>query len=245
MKNQKNRKKMRLSSLLTVLMAVLAACLLLFGTIGGVRAALIHSETYTGTMETQEIGVKLIENEKEVANGGALLTELVPAGKSFQPGKQYDEVLKVQNTEAGIDEYVRLTLYKYWTDGEDKQIDLDPDLIKLVFSDSENWIVADGATKERTVLYYKVPLKAGEMSDAAIEKIASSSDISKMVTQETIVDEATKTTTIKTTFNYDGLKLNLEASVDAVQTHHAADAIKSAWGVDVTINEATGELSLN
>jgi hypothetical protein len=31
----------------------------------------------------------------------------------------------------------------------------------------------------------------------------------------------------------------LEATVDAVQDHHAQDAIKSAWGVDVTISNNT------
>ena len=46
-----------------------------------------------------------------------------------------------------------------------------------------------------------------------------------------------------TTFNYDGVKFNLEAEVDAVQTHNAADAIKSAWGVDVNV-AGDGSISL-
>ena len=43
--------------------------------------------------------------------------------------------------------------------------------------------------------------------------------------------------TITTTFAYDGYRFNLKAEVDAVQTHNAEDAIKSAWGVDVEIRE--------
>ena len=35
----------------------------------------------------------------------------------------------------------------------------------------------------------------------------------------------------------------IEAEVDAVQTHNAEDAIKSAWGVDVSVSE-DGALSL-
>ena len=42
--------------------------------------------------------------------------------------------------------------------------------------------------------------------------------------------------TITTTYVYDGYKFKVEAEVDAVQTHNAQDAIKSAWGVDVNLN---------
>lgn len=34
---------------------------------------------------------------------------------------------------------------------------------------------------------------------------------------------------------YDGYSFNLDAEVDAVQTHNAKAAIKSAWGVDVSV----------
>ena len=50
-------------------------------------------------------------------------------------------------------------------------------------------------------------------------------------------------TTITTTYEYDGAQFVLEASVDAVQTHNAQSAIKSAWGVDVGISD-NGALSL-
>ena len=50
-------------------------------------------------------------------------------------------------------------------------------------------------------------------------------------------------TTITTTYEYDGAQFVLEATVDAVQTHNAKDAIKSAWGVDVNISD-DGALSL-
>ena len=50
-------------------------------------------------------------------------------------------------------------------------------------------------------------------------------------------------TTITTTYEYDGALFVLEVTVDAVQTHNAKDAIKSAWGVDVNISD-DGALSL-
>ena len=36
-------------------------------------------------------------------------------------------------------------------------------------------------------------------------------------------------------YDYDGASFVVEAEVDAVQTHNARDAIKSAWGVDVEV----------
>ena len=44
-------------------------------------------------------------------------------------------------------------------------------------------------------------------------------------------------------YDFDGVRFVMEAEVDAVQTHNAQDAIKSAWGVDVTIDES-GNLKL-
>ena len=49
--------------------------------------------------------------------------------------------------------------------------------------------------------------------------------------------------TITTSYDYDGYSFHVEAEVDAVQTHNAKDAIKSAWGVDVVI-DSDGTLRL-
>ena len=49
--------------------------------------------------------------------------------------------------------------------------------------------------------------------------------------------------TITYEYEYDGYMAHIDAEVDAVQTHNAKDAIKSAWGVDVNI-AADGALSL-
>lgn len=50
-----------------------------------------------------------------------------------------------------------------------------------------------------------------------------------MVEQKTSEDDKT----ITTTFKYNGIEFGLEACVDGVQDHHAADAAKSAWGIDL------------
>ena len=65
--------------------------------------------------------------------------------------------------------------------------------------------------------------------------------VANKVTEETRIEDGH--TVITTTFNYDGVNFNLEAEVDAVQTHNAKDAIKSAWGIDVNV-ASDGTISL-
>ena len=45
-------------------------------------------------------------------------------------------------------------------------------------------------------------------------------------------------------YTYDGYTFTLEAEVDAIQTHNAKDAIKSAWGIDVNVNDEETKISL-
>lgn len=235
-------KKINKTSLITVLLAVLGVCLLVVGGIGGARAALTESDDYTAEMTTLTIQAQLKENGTTVCDSsseevGTLLEEV----ESLEVGKPYAETLTVTNT-GSADAFVRITLYKYWTNDEGKQLELEPKYINLTFG--EGWVEDEAArTAERTVLYYTDALKPDDTTKAAITKIAASSDLSKLVTQETETSADGKHTTITSTYKYDGLNLNLEASVDAIQTHNAQDAIKAAWGVNVTANETT--LSLN
>jgi len=241
---KKNNKKF---SLLTVLLAVLATCLLLVGGIGVTRAVLIESDTYSGTLETPDIAIQLNENGTAVSGEDALLKGLFKAGESLTIGKIYDEVLTVTNT-GSADQFARVTLYKYWTDEEGKRVDLDPAYIKLVLG--EDWAVDEtSSTPERTVVYYTKVLAPGEESTPLLTKISADSEVSILVAQETVdtqvVDDVTYTK-IETTYVYDGLSLNLEASADAIQTHHAQDAIEASWGTtNVTADEDAGTLSVN
>ena len=241
---KKNNKKF---SLLTVLLAVLAACLLLVGGIGVTRAALTESDTYSGTLKTPDIAIQLNENGTAVSGEDTLLKGLFKEGESFTIGKIYDEVLTVTNT-GSADQFARVTLYKYWTDEEGKRVDLDPAYIRLVLG--EDWAVDEASsTKERTVVYYTKVLAPGEESTPLLNKISADSEVSILVAQETVdtqvVDDVTYTK-IETTYVYDGLNLNLEASADAIQTHHAQDAIEASWGTtNVTADEDAGTLSVN
>lgn len=269
-------KKLLASPMVTVGMFGLAAALLLGSAVGGARAALTYtSDYYRSSVEMYDIGVSLYErsgnNEpKRVSwrdydvdqsgywddgrhsdgEGNSLLTDLLVqedgTGEELQLGKKYPEELYVVNTGA-IDQYVRVTLYKYWLDAEGKKLpELSPGLIELHLincGQEGSWIVDEAsATKERTVLYYRHVLKAaGEgvreeetRSDPLCDYLRIDSSVADKVSQE--VTEEGGYTTITTTYLYDGAEFRIEAQVDAVQTHSAKDAIWSAWGREVEID---------
>lgn len=144
-------------------------------------------------------------------------------------GKQYAETLSVANS-GTIDQYVRVRIYKYWMkeDGSTKETSLSPDLIRLNLVNSGQWINPnpDAEDQECTELYYKGVLPAGSTTAAFADGIVIDSKIAKEVevTQDGNV--------ITTTYKYDGVQFHVDVEVDAVQTHNAQDAIRSAWGVD-------------
>ena len=250
-------KKLLRSPWMTALLFVLAAALLLGSGIGGTRAALTYfSDTYTSGVEMFDIGVSLVENGTAVswrnygsaANGswnekvGVLLANMLGENEKLQLGRSYPEVLSVQNS-GNIDQYVRVTLYKYWSsdaEGRNKVQDVDPAYIDLHLTNLDSsWIEDPGsATDERTVLYYNGILAAGTSTAPLSDTITVSGDLGrKVTTSETTETRADGNTyrVVKTTYEYNGLYFQLRATVDAVQTHNAAEAIKSAWGVDPAI----------
>ncbi len=261
-KQEKRKKRIRAASpLVTVVLFILAVAMLLGGSIGGTRAALTYySETYTSRIQMYDIGVGLIENGKEVSwreynsagdgtwneHTGVLLENMIPEGESLTLGKTYQENLNVRNS-GTINQYVRVSIYKYWLDEEGKKLrDLSPDLIDLhLVNLGTDWIEDEGArTEERTVLYYNKLLYAqGEGASETplfADSLTINDSIAKKVTQE--AKQEGNYTTILTTYDYDGVKFQIEVEVDAVQEHNAEDAIWSAWGKRVTFQD--GILSL-
>ena len=231
-----------------------AAALLLVGsTVGSTRAALTYySENYSAQMNMQSIGVSLLENDKVVSSRdyvsnnewkgtsqGTLLTNLLGKDETFTPGKKYNEAISVKNS-GTIDTFVRVIITKSWQDEEgNKNTTLSPDLIELNFLTDNGWQIAkDQSTTERTVLYYTKAVAAGDSTPALSDTIRIKPSIAKDVTKH--VDG----NTITYTYKYDGYTFHLDAEVDAVQTHNAKDAIKSAWGVDVNVSDDETTMSL-
>lgn len=251
-----------------------AVFLLLFGSIGGARAALTYySDTYSSQVRMYDIGVTLRENGTKVAwrdydskkadgtwktQKGAILGETLinkETGEKepVEPGRKYDMELCVENS-GNINEYIRVTIYKYWlkegsldadgnkTDSSEKLQELDPELIKLNFINTNFWIEDTLAkTKERTVLYYNQVLEEEEWTRPFADSLMIDGSIAQKVTQkETTVNGRTE---IVTTYDYDGVQFWIEVEVDAVQEHNAEDAIWSAWGRRVRV-DSDGELRL-
>lgn len=231
-----------------------AAALLLVGsTVGSTRAALTYySENYSAQMNMQSIGVSLLENDKVVSSRdyvsnnewkgtseGTLLTNLLGKDETFTPGKKYNEAISVKNS-GTIDTFVRVIITKSWQDEEgNKYTNLSPDLIELNFLTDNGWQVAGAqSTKERTVLYYTKAVAAGDSTPALSDTIRINPSIAKDVTKH--VDG----NTITYTYKYNGYTFHIDAEVDAVQTHNAKDAIKSAWGVDVNVSDDETTMSL-
>lgn len=99
----------------------------------------------------------------------------------------------------------------------------------------------DASTTERTILYYTNILPAGSSTLALSDTLTIDGSIATKVKQD--VTEKDGYQTITTTYAYDGYNFQIEAEADAVQTHNAQDAIKSAWGVDVDV-DGNGNISL-
>ena len=231
-----------------------AAALLLVGsTVGSTRAALTYySENYSAQMNMQSIGVSLLENDKVVSSRdyvsnnewkgtseGTLLTNLLGKDETFTPGKKYNEAISVKNS-GTIDTFVRVIITKSWQDKEGKKnTTLSPDLIELNFLTDNGWQIANAqSTKERTVLYYTKAVAAGDTTPALSDTLRIDPKIA------TEVEKTVKDKTITYTYKYNGYTFHIDAEVDAVQTHNAKDAIKSAWGVDVNVSDDETTMSL-
>lgn len=234
----------------TILLGI-AAVLLLGSGVGSARAALTYySDQYSASMDMSTIGVSLKENGKVISsktyddqgdvttNGeGKLLQNLLKDDEKFVLGKTYDEKLAVENS-GNIDTFVRVVLTKSWQDKEGKNVDLSPALIELGFN-QDGWVINEAqSTDERVVLYYTKVVESKKTTPDFMKTIRISNQLSTMYTK--VEDEKT----IKYQYTYNGYTFTLDAEVDAVQTHNAKDAIKSAWGIDVNVNDDETELSL-
>lgn len=236
----KSRKKTTNGQKSIIILLALAVILLVGSALGSTSAALsYYSDNYTANLAVSEIGVALVENGNETSE--KLLANMVGENEKIQLGKKYPEELTVRNT-GEIDQYVRVSIVKSWMKDGKKVTSLSPDLIDLNLT-GNGWIEDKNAsTEERTVLYYLGILAGGAEAPIFADTIRIDGSVATQATKETVKSE-NGYTTITTTYKYDGVTFNLEAQVDAVQTHNAQDAIKSAWGVDVKVSP-DGTLSL-
>lgn len=232
-------KKRKFLSTKTMVLLSASALLLVGSAVGSTSATLNYtSDEYIARMRVSEIGVSLNENGKTVVSDGAegqLLEHL--KDENVIPGKLYTEELSVTNS-GDIATYVRVILTKSWTKPEsnEKCTELSPNLIELECLKDNGWFLDETAsTEERMILYYSQPIDPGETSNPLTESLKIKSEIGEQV--ESGNDNGTMT------YKYDGYQFNLKAEVDSVQKNNAEDAIKSAWGVDVSLDGDTMSIS--
>ena len=228
MKNRKLRKFHGIPVLMIAL-AVSAVIMVLSGSVVGSRAVLVlDSSKYDADVTLNEgVAVALKEKEKVVSGDDALMTSLVAEDETFKVGQTYAEKLSVSNT--GTEPaFVRVTITRYWETNGKKNPGLDPSLIKLTFADG--WTEDKSAeTSERIVLYRDTALPAGEDS-AFVTGLTIDSKTG------TITVQTEKSGVVTNTYAYNDAKFMVEVKADAVQTHSAEAAVKSAWGRSVTVS---------
>ena len=209
----------------------LAVLLVAGGGFGTTQAALsVRSNPHLTKIETENLLTELMEaglDGKPAAREGKgdLLGDLADLNGrgEFRLGQQYPRALSVRNN-GDLPEYVRVTVYRYWADGTGRRVDLSPELIALGFDESSGWHVdGEASSPERVVMWHERILAPGETSPAFTDTMA--------------LDARVATEYAK----YDGLQFHVEAVVDAVQTHNAADAMRSAWGHAYEVMDGEGE----
>ena len=241
------KKTNKRSSLITGLLFSLAIVLLGVSTVGSTRAALQYeSEIIVSEFRMREIGIDITDGSETIPKfQGTILAkanketdkqgivDYMLGGTKFVPGKLYKRNVYIANT-GNIDEYMRVSVHKYWIDKDGKPTDqLDPSLIKLTYAGG--WVKdTDKCTDECDVFIYTPSAPVPSDHILLMTSLQVDDSILAMVEQETVKGETT------TTYVYDGAQVCLEIEADGVQTHNAADAIKSAWGNRVSPEDPEG-----
>ena len=241
-------KSVKKSTWITVGSFAAAGILIATSAIGGSRAVLTYfSQDYGAQVQMFDIGVSLWEQSDKdaeshevshrnyVANSNGqwdlssteLLSNMLGEDDYLVIGQPYNEVLTVVNS-GTINEYVRVKVYKYWTDAEGNKVTvLSPNLIDLHYVTGNGWEIGS-QTEEQTVLYYSPLLESGAVSAPFTDTVTVYIDDS--LTADVIKEQ--EGNIIRYTYKYDKYKFHIECEVDAVQEHNAADAMMSAWGVN-------------
>ncbi len=203
----------------------------------------VKSEEYAADLTLASLSVALQENGETCAqttgdgstsNYTGLLADL-NGGLPLSFGKHYDESLAAYN-DGTQEEYVRVVVNRYWKGDDGKGTQLAPEFIELDF-DEGNWVVVDFPdAKEQVILYSTRPLAPGE-SLPFVTGIGISADV---LGEKEVVPVTADGNFVGTRYDYESYKMGLDVEVSAVQTHSAADAIKSAWGIDMANVHGTG-----
>ena len=186
-----------------------------------------------GWLTNSQDGPLVINNlrQKDAASGD----------KMIKIGKTYPFEITAKNT-GTIPHYLRMVVYRYWIDENGNKIldtRYDPQMIETSFTNdadevidynSSAWYKDPFSTPERSIYYYRTILPDGGMTAPLYDKLDISTDIRNYVT---IKDNQYE-------YFYNGKRFEVYIEVDAVQTHHAQDAMRSAWGMSGDLMNTLG-----
>lgn len=200
-----------------VLMSVagmLATTAVIGGTLAGFQA---QSEQGKTDITTKALGIDL------VGKSVPLDKQTLVADK-YLPGSEVEMPYFVTNdVEEGYDLYTRVTIYKYWEDKDNA--DLQSERISLYAKDSagnavklvangevvqvNNWFV-QYSDEEQVILYYAKPLASGETTGNVLDFLVVDERVDNAYVDQNVI---------------------LEIQADAVQKIAAESSIPSEWGV--------------
>lgn len=210
-------------------MAVTAALVFAVAAGGTLAAQRVQSGVFSLGLNAADLNIEWSTDGTAQSDSGSITVKesvLMPAGEYVFD--QADENYSVQNgsAEGNMAAYVRVTITKYWCDGDIsvKDIEADTGLLTLT-CDEENWTSIvdpfEGRTKSETqVFYYKKPLQPGESTTSLLKSMALSEEASNQYADKLV---------------------HLEAEAEAVQyvpgdNELNEQAILSAWGVQAELN---------
>lgn len=176
------------------------------------------------------------DNDGDRDSDGILFKEFLGKDEYIKLGHQYDELLSVYNS-GEIPQYCRLIIHKYWTDADGKKlVDREPayinlDLNLIDWDVDPNWVNKSEEYPETIVLYYKKILQPETATEPAIRHLTVDGLAAGAATVLPPQENPDHSKTVRTVYDYDGVLFNLEVEADAVQTHNAASAMSSAWGI--------------
>ena len=204
---------------------------------GSMAKGATKNEKYKGNL------VEYLGYTNDTHKGDTAAYKLGTPGK-VEPGRTYKEEIRAQNG-SNIDQYVRLTVRKYWVKDGKKDTTLSPDLIKLTYNgdayNSSAWKLNPKENTKETQTYYlkkMLPGKSKEnkgytpllFNELTIDKsVADKANMTESVEEKT--DGNKKVTVYTYSYDYNGYTFYIEADVQAIQTHNVNDAIGALWGV--------------
>ena len=193
-----------------------------------VHGTYTNKKKYKGNL-VEDLGYTNKEHYKDVAG------YKIGTPGTVEPGKTYKEEISAKNGQ-NINQYVRLTVRKYWVKDGKKNTKLSPSMIKLTYNGSAyNKVAWQKNAKEHTeesdTYYLSKMLPKKKASDLLFNELTIDGSVADKAHMTKHENKEGNKTVITYTYDYNDYTFYIEANVQAIQTHNVNDAIGSLWCV--------------